>query len=149
MTEYPYGQTMPGIMESLTKQGRTVTVTAQSSNATAKLLLDRRFAYRSSPTPGQWVCFNFGQLEVRVTHYVFQALPMGRGPANWELQGRKEGASWVSLDRKEGVDYFARGNSARVLLVSAEIPVNQIRIKMIGTEGINLRFVEFYGAVTN
>jgi hypothetical protein len=52
--------------------------------------------FASGGDPGQWVCWDFGKMRVRPTHYEIRSAAV----KSWVLQSSVDGASWTQIDRQ-------------------------------------------------
>jgi hypothetical protein len=59
--------------------------------------------FLSKDQSGQWVCWDFGEMRVRPTHYTINALFTLK---LWAVEGSLDGRSWTEVDRKKNHQDF-------------------------------------------
>jgi hypothetical protein len=103
-------KSMDGIISHLTqKHGGNVqekgivTITSKSVHSDNPQFVLKNVAdltsdwyFYSKDEPGQWVCWDFGEMRVRPTHYTIPALFL----KSWVVEGSLDGSSWTEFDRK-------------------------------------------------
>jgi hypothetical protein len=81
--------------------------------------------------PGQWLCYDFGDMVVIPTHYAIRA-GGEMSPRNWVVEGRKCDAEWVGLDRRENDDSLKGENATGTFPVSRVAEVYEILLRQTG-----------------
>jgi hypothetical protein len=109
----PKAKSLDGIISYLTnKHGGNVhdkgvvTLTAtQGREDSVKNLVDLTSPSRfvSNTEWGQWVCWDFGGMRVRPTHYTMNAL----GLNSWVVEASLDGENWTEIDRKTNRQVFS------------------------------------------
>jgi hypothetical protein len=102
---------LDGIISDLTKKhggnvhGKgIVTITSKSVGGghpvknVADLTSDSYFYSKNEP--GQWVCWDFREMRVRLTHYTIWTSYLN----SWVVEGSLDGESWTVIDRKTNQD---------------------------------------------
>jgi hypothetical protein len=98
--------------------------------------------------PGEWVCWDFREMRVRVTHYTLWAARA----QSWIVEGSLDGDKWTEIDwRKNNQDFRAYYNTASFTAARpAEyrfIRLTQIGPRHDGTNYLALYAVEFFGTL--
>jgi hypothetical protein len=118
-------------------------------------LLDRRtFAgppFYSKNEPGQWVCWDFREMRVRLTHYTLSACKL----KSWVVEASVDGSSWTQIDRQTDSRYFTSWG-ATSFSVSATSDFRLIRLTQTGLnhsgctgpDQLCLGAVEFFGTLS-
>jgi hypothetical protein len=85
-----------------------VTITSKSVDPkyaprnVADLTSDSSFCSKNEP--GQWVCWDFGKMRVRPTHYTIRSAYL----KSWVVESSLDGEAWTKIDRKtDNVDFKA------------------------------------------
>jgi hypothetical protein len=91
----------------------------------------------SQSASGQWVCYDFRDSRVTLTHYAIQSCDGGTGPnwdnpKNWCLEGSQDGTSWTELDRRENNTELDKCSKVVSFSVSCSTKVRLIRLRQIG-----------------
>jgi hypothetical protein len=55
--------------------------------------------------PGQWVCWDFRKMRVRLTHYTIKSCSL----KSWVLEGSVGGDTWTAIDRQADSSDFQNG----------------------------------------
>jgi hypothetical protein len=128
-----------------------VTITSKSVLAgplknVADLTSDSDFWSKNQP--GQWVCWHFGELGVRPTHYTIVALYL----KSWVVEGSLDGRSWTEIDRKTDNQDFKFPNTTS-FAVSNPAEFRFIRLTQTGKrhdgyDSLALLAVEFFGTLS-
>jgi hypothetical protein len=98
---------LDGIISYLAKKGSrnvhekgTVTITAKSGWnsewARQAEACPCGWSFTSDDEPGQWVCWDFGEMRVHPTHYTLGALSL----QSWVIEGSLDGRRWTEIDRQ-------------------------------------------------
>jgi hypothetical protein len=103
--------------------------------------------FDSKNEPGQWVCWDFGEMRVRPTHYTIWT---GR-LKSWVVEGSLNGRSWTEIDRQTNNQDFCDWNTASFAVSKpAEfrfIQLTQIDRRQCGDHYLALGAVEFFGTL--
>lgn len=135
---------LDGIITYLTeKQGGNVqetgivTITSKSVNpddprcAVATLADFRSDShFKSQNEPGQWVCWDFHEMCVRLTHYTMECVYT----KSWVIEGSDDGDTWTEIDRQtdnEDFRYSWRKTPNRNLAAFAIAIANQVECRFI------------------
>jgi hypothetical protein len=136
-----------------------VTVLSRSSHDDPKLAVrnvadltsDSRFY--SKDEPGQWVCWDFRQMRVRLAQYTIRAQCL----KSWVLEGSLDGANWMEIDGQWDNDDFQAGWSVGTASFAAWsgaefrfIRLTQTDKNYYGTDchTLPLTAVEFFGTLS-
>jgi hypothetical protein len=111
----------------------------------ADFLSNSRF--RSKDEPGQWVCWDFGEMRVRPTQYTIRAW----GLKLWVVEGSLDGEDWRRMDRQANTPYFKKWNTwtfdVSTTCECRFIRLTQIDKKHCGNHVLSLGAVEFFGTL--
>jgi predicted nucleic acid-binding Zn-ribbon protein len=107
--------------------------------------------FNSKNEPGQWVCWDFGEMRVRPTHYTI----WGWSLKSWVVEGSLDGGSWTEIDRQPDNQDFEGWNTAS-FAVSNPAEFRFIRLTQTGKnhkrhDGSNCLYlytVEFFGTLS-
>jgi hypothetical protein len=129
-----------------------VTITSKSVFAgdlkcVADLTSDSRFI--SKDEPGQLVCWDFGEMRVRPTHYTLRAWQL----KSWVVEGSLDGRSWTEIDRRTNNQDFKMCRNTASFAVSNPAEFRFIRLTQTakrrpGDDCLFLRAVEFFGTLS-
>jgi hypothetical protein len=113
----------------------------------ADFMLDRYFS--SNDRPCEWICWNFGQKLIGLTHYTIKAL----GLKSWVLEGSMDGASWMATDWQMDRHDFDDAWNAASFPASVPGEFRFIRLTQTDTahKGENLlalHALEFFGTLS-
>jgi hypothetical protein len=110
-------------------------------------------SFLSKDEPGQWICWNFGEMRARPTHYTIQA-SFG-GLKSWVVEGSLDGRTWTEIHRQTGNQAFGdgRGWSTASFAVSHSGEFGFIRLTQTeknhrGDDYLHLYVVEFFGTLS-
>jgi hypothetical protein len=117
-------------------------------------------AFLSGDDPGEWVCWDFGGMIVRPTHYTICSQYL----RSWVFEGSLDGRTWTEIDRQTGRADFDREykgeisftdpdwNTASFAVVKpAEcrfIRLVQTDKRSNGNHRLSLYAVEFFGTLS-
>jgi hypothetical protein len=98
------------------------------------LTVDSR--YGSQPRPNQWLCIDFKEREVAITHYSirsqFNSGVGGAHPKSWVLEGSADKSVWSELDvRKDNAQLNAQ-NTIATWRTNVSERVRYVRLRMTG-----------------
>jgi hypothetical protein len=106
--------------------------------------------YHSRNESGQWVCWDFRQMSVRLTTYRIIAAWL----KSWIVEGSVDGESWTEIDRKKNTQEFKDlkllGTGSFVVAKPMEcrfIRLTQTATNHNGSDILYLRDVEFFGTL--
>jgi hypothetical protein len=100
--------------------------------------------FRSKTEPGQWICWDFGQMRIWPTHSTIA----GQYMKSWAVDGSIDGSSWTQIDRQTDKEDAVVLRASFTLLM-----VERFRfIRLTQTCGHNddslvLHVVEFFGTL--
>jgi hypothetical protein len=116
----------------------------------ADLTFDSEFWSKNEPC--QWICWDFGEMRVRPTHYTLST----RFLKSWVVEGSLDGRSWREIDRQTDNQDFKNWNTAS-LAVSNPAEFRFIRLTQtdkthamflgVTDDQLRLRAVEFFGTL--
>jgi hypothetical protein len=99
--------------------------------------------------PGQWICWDFGEMRVRPTHYTIRTCSL----KSWVVECSLDGSSWMEIDRQTGNGNFKSDWNTASFTVSN--PTESRLIRLTQTEKNNsddnylpLVAVEFFGILS-
>jgi hypothetical protein len=103
-------------------------------------------SFMSKNEPGQWVCWDFGQMRVRPFGYTITALFL----KSWIVQGSVTGRKWTMIDRQMDNQVFRYGAETASFRFSSPSDFRFIRLTQIHKNHSDLDFlilsaVEFFG----
>jgi hypothetical protein len=155
-------KSLDGIISYLTKkhggnvhEKGIVTITSKSIYHENPLLAPPRVAdftsddyFCSHNAPGEWLCWDFGEMRIRPTNYAVKDLFL----RSWVLQGSLDGKSWTEIDRQRDNQDFQKLSWAS-FTVSNPAEFRFIRLtqtdKSYGRADILvLHAVEFFGTLS-
>jgi hypothetical protein len=103
--------------------------------------------FMSGDQPDQWVCWDFGQMRVRPTHYTMRAV----GLKSWIVAGSLDGESWVEIHRQTNSQTFKERNQASFAFGNTDAFRFLRLIQTDKTHGgnniLDLRLLEFFGTL--
>jgi hypothetical protein len=89
-----------------------------------------------------WICWDFGEMRVRLTHYQKCTSAM----ESWILHGSVDGKTWKILDCKIAPDYFSDA-SVRTFAVSDSVECRFIRLTQTDKGKLVNQGFEFFGTL--
>jgi E3 ubiquitin-protein ligase HECTD1 len=151
---------LDGIISYLTRKhggnvadNRIVTITSKSVGPDLEFSLENvaylalsYSEFRSQDEPGQWICWDFGELRVRPTHYTIRAYSL----KSWVVEGSLDGSSWTEIDRQtDNQDFKDHANTASFAVSNPSdfrfIRLTQTDKNHMGADDLYLVAVEFFG----
>jgi hypothetical protein len=104
--------------------------------------------FESEDEPGQWVCWDFGQIRIRVTHYTIK----GSFLKSWVVEVSVDGSSWREIDRQtDNQDFKVDWNTASFSVSNPAgfrfIRLTQTGKNHTGDDDLTLAGVEFFGTL--
>jgi hypothetical protein len=156
-------KSLDGIISSLTRkhggnvhEKGIVTVTSKSTagqksrNAPQNCadLTHDSYSFESNNAPGQWVCWDFGDVLVGLTGYTIRAWKV----KSWILEGSLDGETWTEIDQVTGNEDFKEDMATASFTLPKPAECRFIRLtqsdkKHNGTHVLNLQAVEFFGTL--
>jgi hypothetical protein len=109
--------------------------------------------FLSNKKPGQWVCWDFGEMRVSPTHYTIE----GYFLKSWVVEGSLKGKNWTEIDRHTDNPDFRGGLHTASFAVSNPVESRFIRLSQIDTNSsqrymydpsLRLYAVEFFGTLS-
>jgi hypothetical protein len=100
--------------------------------------------------PGQWICWDFGDLRISPTHYTIKGVDL----KTWVLEGSLDGANWTEIDRQtDNWDFYGINARTGSFSVSRSLKCRFIRLTQIAKNGsarddLFLYAVEFFGQLS-
>jgi hypothetical protein len=127
-------------------------MTSKSGGATLMNVADLGSTsfFQSASAPGQWVCWDFGEMRVRPTDYTVAA----RLLKSWILEGSVDGRAWAEIDRRKDSADFVDAQNVGVVSLAVSKPSQCRFIRLTQTEKghagdhfLILYGVEFFGTL--
>jgi hypothetical protein len=106
--------------------------------------------FQSKDEPGQWVCWDFREMRVRLTHYTLKAPHL----KSWMVEGSLDGSSWTEIDRQTDNRNCEFMWNAASFAVSKPAEFRFIRLTQtdnnyVRSDNLFLRAVEFFGTLSD
>jgi hypothetical protein len=60
------------------------------------------WGFCSKDEPGQWICWDFGEMGIRPTHYTMKSYSL----KSWIVEGSIDGSNWTEIDRQTDNEDF-------------------------------------------
>jgi hypothetical protein len=97
---------------------------------------------------GQWICWDFRDRRVRLTHYTMRCWLL----KSWVLEGSIDGENWTEVDRQTNNQDFKAGRNWVSYAVATPKVVRFIRLTQTDKnhwnyDSLDLQAVEFFGAI--
>jgi hypothetical protein len=110
--------------------------------------LNSPFGFCSKSGPGQWVCWDFGEMRVRPTHYTIKCHFLG----SWVVEGSLDGEGWTEIDRQTDSPAFNGSEGKGTFPVSKRAGFRFLRLTQTDTDRsgrdcVQLQAVEFFGTL--
>jgi hypothetical protein len=102
--------------------------------------------FNSRNEPGQWVCWDFRQRRVRLTHYTVRCEYL----RSWVLESSLDGMIWTQIDRKKNNEFEGKGTASYAVLKSIEcrfIRLTQTAQNHDGEDYLAIWAFEFFGTL--
>jgi hypothetical protein len=64
--------------------------------------LTSHFAFSSEDEEDQWICWDFQDLRIQITHYTIRSDKL----KSWELMGSMDGTNWEGIDTKTNAHFI-------------------------------------------
>jgi hypothetical protein len=150
-----------GIISYLTTKHRgnlqekgLVTISSKSVSDTAKHVLSVNTLHSgvvyfySKNEPGQWVCWDFREMRIRLTHYTIGSHAL----KSWVVEGSLDGRSWTEIDRQTDNQDFNHTHTGS-FAVSNPVEFRFIRLTQTdtdhnGRDTLTLCVAEFFGTLS-
>jgi hypothetical protein len=100
----------------------------------------------SANQPNQWLCYDFKDLRVGVTHYTVRSNGCNKGSdhlQSWVVEGSEDNSKWTELDRRENDDRLNGPNSICSFDVRTVVESRFIQIRSIGSNWAGNQYVYF------
>jgi hypothetical protein len=131
-----------------------VTITAKSVRGDEPLHSPKNVAdptnqtwFCSENAPRQWLCWDFGEMRVRPTHYTITATDL----KTWVIEGSISGNWWTEIDRRaEGQDFLELRQGSFAVRHPAEfrfLRITQTSPRRNGDNYLVVDAVEFFGTL--
>jgi hypothetical protein len=144
---YEKGKSFEGIISFLTREhGGNVhdhdIVCVTSSSVHGNYLLknivdfDNLLCAHTNSEPNAWICYDFKDRRVNVTHYSLRARNDSGSNhlMNWMIEGSVDGREWVELDRRNDCRDLLGTNRSATFSTSKTGYFRQIRLRQTGKE---------------
>jgi hypothetical protein len=110
--------------------------------------LDSNSRFKSKDEPGEWICWDFHEMRIRLTHYTIESSRL----KSWVIESSLDGEAWTEIDRRTtNVDLRASPNRESFdFLNSGEcrfIRLTQTGRNHIGDDNLEIRALEFFGTL--
>jgi hypothetical protein len=159
-------EALNGIIAHLTRhcggnvhQEGVVAITASSHmggnkpHNVADLTANSRYLSLDAQGPNQWVCYDFKDARVRVTHYSIRTFSgPGCFPREWVVDASTDGKSWTEVDRRpQNTDLNVPGVT-KGIPVTRSLEARMIRLRGTGTNhkggnALEIAAFELFGAI--
>jgi hypothetical protein len=112
--------------------------------------------FNSKTEPGQWVCWDFGEMRVCLTHYTMVTINL----KSWVVEGSLDGRGWTEIDQVSDNQDFKKPHwygieewKSASFSVSNRAEFRFIRLTQtakndIGYDWLSLAAVEFFGTLS-
>jgi hypothetical protein len=158
-----FHQPLEGIIALLTAEHKgnvhekgVVMITSKSAWPRAELKLQNvadlssKSRFQSHNAAGQWVCWEFPRMLVRLTDYTIESEWL----KSWAIEGSLDGENWMELDRHTNTRAFER-HAVASFPVGVEMYCRFVRLMQtgenhqgqLGYDSLILRAVEFFGTL--
>jgi hypothetical protein len=102
----------------------------------------------SKDEPGQWVCWDFHEMRVRLTHYTITCWKL----TSWVVESSLDGEAWTEIDRKTNNEDFRAGLVTVSFAVSNSAECRFIRLTQTGKnhgcgDSLLIKAFEFFGTL--
>ena len=150
---YLKNQTNDNILETILNV-TTSTLYSQSYPATYLLDDDPRHYFGTQNKENSWICFEFKNHQVKLTHYKIKTNNGGCNIRNWKLEGSNDKESWELLDEQMNCEYTHGDNKVHSFQINKQ--QNQkfkyIRLLSTGQNWGNDHYfvigaIDFYGTL--
>jgi hypothetical protein len=92
--------------------------------------------FHSNDNPGQWLCYDFKNSRVSLTHYSVRTYPYGAGSSHlksWVIEISNDGSNWTEVDRRVDNNDLNGGNGIGTYSISGQMPESRfVRLRQIG-----------------
>jgi hypothetical protein len=97
--------------------------------------LDQQNYFHSVIEPHQWLCYDFKDLRVQITHYSIAAHTSNLFLRSWVVEGSNDGSAWITLDeRKDNSDAHA-SHPIATFKVTRDMSSRYVRLRQTGKCG--------------
>jgi uncharacterized coiled-coil protein SlyX len=106
------------------------------------------YEFSSKDEPGQWICWDFHEMRVRLTHYVIFCVLL----KSWVIELSLDGLNWTEIDRKTDNEDFKQEDEVVSFAVSNSAECRFIRLTQTdkrhdGLDYLFIMAVEFFGTL--
>jgi hypothetical protein len=92
--------------------------------------------FYSKNAPNQWICYDFGDCQIKLTHYSIRSRHNGNTndyhPKSWVIEISKDCSVWEEIDRRENDSSLNGRNLTHLFKVSRPTECRLIRLRQIG-----------------
>jgi hypothetical protein len=142
---FPGNPSFDGLISSLTKTAggnphdKELISATTSSTAAGNPKYVAEFGtetyFHSNNVENQWMCYDFKDLRVSVTHYLLRTHNSGQNSCHlrsWVLEGSQDFSNWTELDRRENDPHLNGAKATCSCEVRNVIESRFVRIRAIG-----------------
>jgi hypothetical protein len=150
-----------GIISALTRkhrgnllEGGIVSITSKSGDESElKNLLDLQSdsSFRSADEEDQWVCFDFGETYIRLTHYTIMA-SNSEYPKSWVIEVSTDSHRWTEIDRRKNDNHLKKPGAVQWFEVQHSVESHFVRLTQTGknhsdNNSLHLCCLELFGSL--
>jgi hypothetical protein len=92
--------------------------------------------FYSKDAPNQWLCYDFGDRRIILTHYSIRSRHSGGTddyyPKSWVIEISNDGSNWEEVDRRENDSSLKGRNLTQLFKVSRSLECRLVRLRQIG-----------------
>jgi hypothetical protein len=92
--------------------------------------------FYSKNAPNQWLCYDFGDRRIILTHYSIRSRYNGSAddlyPKSWVIEILNEGSNWEEVDRRENDSSLKGRNQTQLFKVSRLVECRLVRLRQVG-----------------
>jgi hypothetical protein len=88
--------------------------------------------FNSKCESNQWLCYDFKNRKVRLTHYSIHPHSSSYCLRSWIVEGSLDGSKWFVLDRRENNDEMTSSHPIGIFTVSQSDESRFIRLRQLG-----------------
>jgi hypothetical protein len=112
--------------------------------------------FMSNDAQGQWLCYDFKDSRVLLTHYSIRTLAYGTGNhhlKSWVLEISNDGSNWTEVDRRvdnndlNGTSFLATYSISRQMPESRFVRLRQIGKNHYGYDNLSISCFELFGTL--
>jgi hypothetical protein len=98
--------------------------------------VDANTAFVSLNQPNQWICYDFKDKRITLSHYSirsrFDGFRGSNNPKDWVVEGSETGDDWIELDRQTNNEDLNSRNVAKAWELKSGPPLRYVRLRQIG-----------------